>query len=63
MKMERVRLVKSLCLEVLSLTKDVEEVARIEQPHGSFVGPHPEVAALRRRSMDLTRALAAMRKP
>ena len=69
MKIGRIRAVGQLCAEVLRLCSDLEGH---EQVHGAapgrpadnhyIVGPNPIQAALRRRSLDLTRALAIMRR-
>lgn len=49
--------VATLCEEMISLIHDVEREAR-----GSYAYASKTTAALRRRSMDLTRALADLRR-
>ena len=62
-----VRRVKALCKEVAALAHEMESAERkpVDKLHIDeycFVGPLQEQAALRRRSIDLTRALAEMRR-
>ena len=62
-----IRRVKELCREVTNLAHEMEKEERkpTDKLHFDdycFLGPLPRQSALRRRSLDLTRALAEMRR-
>lgn len=59
MTKEQLRVVIGLCNGVIALAKEAES----ENPDSRFIYGSKTSGALRRRSMDLTRALAEMRKP
>lgn len=59
MNKSNIRKVRDLCIEVRELCGDVTR--ELGEDHCYIIGT-PKSAELRRRSMDLTRALADMRK-
>jgi hypothetical protein len=68
LKIGNIRAAAALCDEVAKLCRIVEAVVTTPEPKRKpldsewVYGPHPEQSALRRRSLDLTRALAKMRR-
>ncbi len=63
MKFENLQEAKLECVRFLKRVEALEKVtSEAEVMRGWWVGPRPECAAVKRASLDLTKALAKMRK-